>query len=525
MPVPWFHVRLKSAERALRDGRIDEAYRVATTPDLREQRRTQRLWDKLVRPLLARARVHALAGRFDAALADLDKLRTLDRGEPDVTNLRQRILSEKQSDDARRAAENQAYDRAAQQVREGRLESGRLAVDRVDDTNRRDRLANELDVRAHRSAQLLAQAEGALKAKDPLAAFRHWREACTRHGHSSGTEAFADRLATAVCDWLRCCFEDGRLELFLSTLETVAPLRGVNASLFDECARWAELTQSAVAQLATGAFSDLRQTLLRLRGSRVTARWLDEAFEAAEQVRSGRDRLIASPLGLVTPTSAVTAARDRHSAIDVPRQAPGTGSPNKRPLLLLIDGTGSALLLTDEVVRIGRAGGSATIDVPIPAELHSHHADIICRGEDYFLMPRGPARVNSAAIKSAMLRDGDRIALGDHARLTFHKPSVKSETATLKLSDRCRLPMDVSYVVLFRDTCLLGPQVTCHLRTREGASRVVLFMRGGQLHARLADSEGHPASDATPLPLGATQQIGDLSMTVTEYTVGGDKLA
>ena len=98
--------------------------------------------------------------------------------------------------------------------------------------------------------------------------------------------------------------------------------------------------------------------------------------------------------------------------------------------------------------------------MPIPAELKSHHADVVRDGEDYFLVAHGPVRVNRRVVTRTLLRDGDRVVLGEKAKLVFHKPSVKSGTAVLKLSHRCRLAQDVSAVVLFHDTCLIGPQAS-----------------------------------------------------------------
>ncbi len=522
MHAPWFHVRFRAAERALKEGRLDAAYDGATASDLRDDRRGRALLDRLVKPLLARARVHAQAGRYDAALADLDRLEAVNRGEPERTNLRRRVMTERTQRAAERAADENAYRRAAERIDEGRLESGRIAVARVDDDRHREELVEELDARVQRSHELLDQAASALDNGDVLAAHRHWRAACERHGCTQAADTFADRLVPAICDLLRGSFDEGRLERFLSISAAVAPLRERRPADFEECDRLAELTRSAAGQLAGHDYRRLRQTLLRLRAGGSAARWVVDSIEAVEQVRGGQDRLLASPLGLMTPlsTSGMSTPQAANVAGGLHETVAAAIRPVKsvEPLLLLIDGTGSALLLAQNLVRVGRAGGSSLVDVPVPGDLNSHHADIITRGDDFFLMPRGPVRVNSEAIKSALLRDGDRIRLGARAKLEFHKPSAKSETAVLKVADRCRLPMDVSYVVLFRDTCVIGPQPSCHIRTREGESRVVLLMRDGQLYARLAGGGGRPAGPARPLSLGQTEQVGDQSITVTKYT-------
>lgn len=199
--------------------------------------------------------------------------------------------------------------------------------------------------------------------------------------------------------------------------------------------------------------------------------------------------------------------------------APEIGKLFGRPLLLLIDGTGSGLIAASNVLRIGRSG--AAVDVPLPADVNSHHADLIREGDDYFLVARGPAEVNHRRVSRTMLRDGDRIVLGGSAKMVFRKPSVKSDSAILMLGDRCRLPQDVSFIVLFKGTCLLGPQASCHIRTREGDTRLVLFERAGEIFVRRAGRDGLPTGPADALPLAATHEFGDVRLTLKTYDDAG----
>lgn len=196
---------------------------------------------------------------------------------------------------------------------------------------------------------------------------------------------------------------------------------------------------------------------------------------------------------------------------------PAAASLRARPLLLLVDGAGSSLLVPQDCVRMGRAGGSRPIDIPIPADIQSHHADIVRDGEDYFLTAHGPLLVNQREAKRTLLRDGDRVALADAAKFVFRKPSVRSASAVLQFSHRCRLPQDVSSIVLFRETCLLGTQTSCHIRTPEGQAQVVLFDRAGRLYGRQTTAGGGKLGDAKPLRLGETIDFGDVRVTVKDY--------
>jgi len=522
----WLFVRLKAAENALHDGRLDDAVQALLDAEVRRQARGQTLVDDLAGPLLARARLHAQAGRYQAALDDLERLAQLDRAGAEAAALRQRVESELHNRHHREADRRDAYNRAAADLEAGRLASARVAIERVPDDHRREALREELDVRVMRANQLLEQARQALEAGDVPGACRFWQSACERHGRSPEVDLFTGRLAAAVRDTLESHFVAGRLDQFDTLLRGVAVLGRVDASL-SVYERLAAGCRAAAGRLSTRDFGALRAELLRIRAARAAATWLTDALAALAGLLEHEERLLASPLGtldggnaapLTPPPAPQPLARPGNDPLREKANA-GPARLVSDPLLLLVDSCGSSLLVTRSLVRIGRAGGDRTIDIPIPAEIQAHHADVLREGDDYFLMARGPVRVNDRPVARALLRDGDRITLGDKVRLRFSKPSAKSDSAVLKMSDRCRLADDVSRVVLFVDTCLIGPSASCHLRTREGESRVVLFDRAGQLFARMANADGRPVGDPEPVQLGQTHDFGDVRFTLKTYDV------
>ncbi len=521
----WNFAKLRAAERALADGRLDEAFERLVAADLHTEKRAARVVDGLARGLLARARLEAQAGRYREALADLDRLATIDRVDEDARTLRDRTERELGHRAKRHAAEAEAYDEAAADLDAGRLESGRLAVDRIEDSGRREQLREQLDIRVQRQAQLLRQAEEALARGDVLAGCRFWAEAVSRQGRTSESDALTGRLAGALQDRITQWLREGRLDRVRLALHETAALSELAPTL-REFETVTDLLDRAAGQLTASDFAALRTTLTRLGASIGPADWLKAADAALERILDGRSALFASPLGTLqsqpgTPPQAVRPGMAETQASARPAPLPtNIARAGVDPLLMLIDGTGSSLLIAGDVVKIGRAGGLHGIDVPIPADIHSHHADIMRIGEDYFLDAHGPVEVNRQPQRRVLLRHGDRIELGSGAKLTFHKPSAKSDTAVLLLSSRARLPMDVSQVILFRETCLLGPQASCHVRTREGDTRLVLFERDGGLHVRRAARDGRPSGPAEAVPLNETRDYGDLRMTVKDYAPG-----
>lgn len=507
----WGNARLKGLQDAIREGRVDEAYDRVIRAEIHKLSRHNSLVDELVRLLAARARVRASSGQLREALVDLEKLATLEKLDSDTTALHQRLQVEIAAREKRHKEDGAAYHRAAQAVDRGRLDSGRVAVDRLEDPQRREKLREELDIRLARASELLGQAQAALERNDVLAAARHWQDATQRHGRTAELDAFLGalvaRLRTTLDDWLG----KGQLERLRHAVDSLSGLVTADPSL-EEYANAVAVTQRANRQLLSADFVGLRDTLLRLRSARRDAGWIPAALDAVDRVLAGRDELLACPIGSMPSARGAAPAQAAEGAqlALVENQA-----RTRQSVLALIDGAGSALLLPSERVTIGRAGGSADPLLPLPADLQSHHADIIYDGEDYYLVAHGPARLNQRSVSRARLRSGDRIVLGGSAKMIFERPSAKSDTAVLRLSDRTRAPQDVSVVALFRGELVIGPEASCHVRTREGQSRVVLFERDGGLWARLGND--HAGGPATPVTLRETRDFGDVRLTVKLY--------
>lgn len=522
----WLFVRLRAAENALNEGRIDEAFAALREPDLRGHRRAQRLLDGLAASLLARARVHAHAGRWEEAIADANRVNDIARNSPDVEELRRQVSDEMIARRARVAAHDNAVARVAEHLRAGRLDSGRAAIEQVDDVRRREELREELDLRVRRSDELLDRAEAALSSGDVLAAARIWHDARSRQGNTPRGDALAGRIALRLRDELDTNFREGRLDRLLAGLHWATALRSADPAMA-EYERLGGLLSRVAGDLSRSDYGLMREGLLQISARRDAARWVADSLQFVADMIAAREKLLASPIGLLAgrtttdqvPTQVAVARRSPVERNTPPApEITATPSGQESSALLLIDGTGSALLVRRDTLRIGRAGGGAEIEAPIPADLMSHHADIVRAGEDYFLVAYGPMTVNQREVRRALLRDGDRLTFGSRAaKATFHKPSSKSESAVLRLADRCRLPQDVASIVLFKDTCTIGPQPSCHIQTREGDSRVLIVQMTGGLHVRRLAADNKPFDRPEPLLPGAPLAVGDQRITMNRY--------
>jgi hypothetical protein len=184
-------------------------------------------------------------------------------------------------------------------------------------------------------------------------------------------------------------------------------------------------------------------------------------------------------------------------------------------VLMIVDGASSALLLTGDVVSLGNAS-SGRADVPLPGDLLPHHADIVRSGEDFFLHAIGKVEVNGRLVRQVLLREGDRIVLGAKCKMTFSKPSGRSESGVLRFSHSLRLPQDISEILMFRDTAFVGSGPSCHIRMREASKFVAILESEGRLWAQEI-ATGRRVGPAVPMFEGQTADFGDVRITMKSY--------
>lgn len=518
------NTQIRAAEAALEKGRIDEAFRCATDPEVRKHARGSRLLEKLGKMLLAQARLDAQNGDNLAALDSLDKLAEINRESADARHLRSRVLREQQGKHKDRAAEQMAYNRAAVNLKHGRLESGRIDIERIPDEEKRAALRVDLDGRVERINQSLDAARNALKSKDVLASIEIWRQMSERHGNTEDSDAFARLLANEL---QTCCdkwFDAGELDRLMDAQSAIEVVAKYDPE-FSRVTRLSQLCRDASHDFNSRDYQSLRQSLLRLQALRKT-KWLSETLRTLDAIVSGQDELLASPFGAIAARSMAptTAAKQFDFPLDArtrPLANNGNAAPAggpRRGMMMLIDGGGSSLWLSQSLIRIGRAGGHDNVEVPIPSDIRSLHAEIAREDDAYFLIAHGPATVNRKKVKRVLLRDNDRVQLGDHTKFTFRQPSARSGSAVLQMHHRSRLPHDVSAVVLFAEAAIIGPGPSCHIRTRDSDDQVVVFEAGGGMNVRrITGKERGNIGESRALEMGQTMEVGDVRITSREY--------
>jgi hypothetical protein len=160
--------------------------------------------------------------------------------------------------------------------------------------------------------------------------------------------------------------------------------------------------------------------------------------------------------------------------------------PLPEKLMLWVDAVGGYRVCLADEVLIGQpsesgSGVSPGVDVPILADLSRRHARIRRDGENYSIEALSDVRVDGRPVRGASwLADGSRIELGKGVRLVFRRPHPLSATARLELASRHRTEPPADAVLLWAETCILGPKATSHIVCRDWPREVVLFRQEGR---------------------------------------------
>ncbi len=535
-------IRLKTAENALRDGRLDEAYRLATAPDIREHRRGAAVLAKLAEQFLERARGHFRADRFTEAMIDLDRARTGGVLTEEIAELEGHVRTVAAEQQRHEQSKRERIDAARRRIEGGSLVAGRKILERAGEE---DHAAKELrhvaDDRAEEVARILEQVERLIGQGRMATAAERLRRAKAIDAHNEGVIRVETQLCNRVLENTRAAIQEGKLSRAadeLDCLGDVGKALPARRELVDVLA----LARDAARYLTQNRYPDARRQVMSLGRLLPDAEWVREATEQLRQIDDITTALLASPLG---DRIGLLAARDKADRVGDARRRPRgedqrgrtyaealSGAPvddtvalparvrtsDALPerLLLLVDGGGSYLILRGDHVSLGRVASGHPADVPFFSDVAERHANVNRVDEDYFLFADKEVEVAGQRARHQLLRNGDRIVLGRKAKLTFRVPSRKSPTAVLDLSDTTKMPNDVRRVVLFHRHATLGAGPSAHIRCQHAGPPLILFDRNGTLWLR-QKNDGHVDTEAIELRLGEPIEIAGASLVLQPW--------
>lgn len=171
--------------------------------------------------------------------------------------------------------------------------------------------------------------------------------------------------------------------------------------------------------------------------------------------------------------------------------------------MVWIDAVGGFLVCTATQIVLGQAAVEGTADVPIQGELARRHAIVARHGERYVIEPLQAVQLQQHAIHApTLLSDREELLLGPSVQLRFRQPHALSHSARLELVAGHRTVPAADGVLLFADSCVLGPSPHSHVVCRGWEQEVILFRRAGRLWCRTTQAvevNGKRQPSITPL--------------------------
>ncbi len=522
-----FNARLKSAEQALADGRIDEAFRLTTAPDLAQERRATAVREQVGQLLFARAEAHYQAGRSVEALNDLDRAEQAGVAAQRVADLRLIVRAAVEDAQSRQHSRRQRIEAAQRFLADGSLRSAEQVLEDAaqndPDANHLRRVAAD---REQRAGELFAEVRQYIDDRHPSAAIERFRRARQLNLRDPRVPELERVLVDGVVASVRQSLAAGKLNL---ALEEWALLRGIGdqCSAKTDLAAAVETVVAAHSALRAGDYEQARRKVLGLEHLLGNPKWLKQAGEQLRLIDEQITRLHGGPLGLISDARVRPGAVPRSAGpplggvdlvetLAVP-QAPEGDSLLPERLLMLVDGSGSYLLIRNPRASVGRAATDQPADIPIVSDLSARHAEFARVDDDYFIFARREVSIDGRAVRHKLLQHDDKLVLGTRARLTFKLPSRKSTSAILDLSGSCKLPNDVKRVVLFDRFATLGRRSNAHVVVPSASEDVLLYERGGKLWVRhKANGRG---DDGEPIELGKPFEYAGVSMVIEPWSV------
>ncbi len=522
-------MRLRVAEKAAKDGRLDEAFRLACAQDLRTHQRAQAILKSLTPKLLERAREHYRADRFAEALSDLDRAQAGNVMLEEISELRGHVHTVAHEQLRNQQSRYDRINNARRRIEDGSLVAGRKILERASGHDAAAQaLRGDIDQRNEDALELIRTAK-------PLIAQGQFAQAATRllrakrvNAHTEEVIKVENELCSQALKAAHDSLQQGRIKRAEIELDSLGKIGDSDPQKRDllEAVR---LSRKASQALRTYAYVDARRHLMSLDRVMPKIKWVSQAITLLTEMEQRAMTLLAGPLGEATegPSDAGLANARKlannpvsDETIAIPnRIAPAvvaTSSANQ--LLLLVDGGGSYLLLRGNDTSIGRATTKHPADMPFLSDIAERHATLRRVEDDYFLSSTKAVDVAGQPTTYTLLRDGDRVVMGRKAKFTFRTPSRRSASAVLDLSDTTKMPNDVRRVVLFDKLAILSSSPSAHIRCRHAGIPLILFERGGDIWIR-AKNDGHVDTQAKRLPLGESIEIAGVSLVLSPWTV------
>jgi hypothetical protein len=537
-------LRIRQAECALADGRLDEAFDIAQTEEIRRHRHGQKLIGRLARALVQRGQENLAGNRFQPALIDCNKAEKLAGTLPEIAQLRAAVCNAIVQDQQARQQEALRVEQAKHHIEGGWLSVGGRILDEAPASDGRAELVRqELAAARLKTEDAVSKAEQALNNGDIEEAMDIARGTAMAQSRNGRAGEMLRQIRTRAIERIRSDLEQGRVDRARSLLQRLQPLgkEGTDVAELSDALAWC---RQAAQHVMAGKPGMALPLLRKVKAVCPSARWLDAAIADTKRAAEAYDELDAGPLGLAatgdshrglpkTAGGSVKAeglgdgfsspAQDyRQAALDDAtrrNKQPGSSEAGDMPakFVLQIDGVGSFVVFRDARITVGPISSSSR---PMLALIADPHLPVVMLERiegDYFIRSQTPIDVNGQSVTEKLLADGDRIALSPRCRIQFKLPNPASTSAVLMVSGARLSRPDVRQLILMDRDILIGPYANNHIRTEQVTDPVALFAQNGRLLCRTRDDilvDGASFDPNVGLAMDKPVRIGRLSVVV-----------
>ena len=532
-------LRLKQAETAVADGRLDEAFEIVRSEQIRQHLRGQKLIGRLARSFAKRGRENLDAERIQSALNDCNKAEKLAGNIDEVAKLRSAICSQMEQKRLRDQHRSFNLAQAKRNIQDGWISAGQQILDQTDESDSQAGIViQQANLARLQLNEIISKIEQALQKDDLESALDIIQQAKISDNKNEKVLDLIFKIKNSAIEKIRANLDSGRIDLARSLLKKVLPVAH-GTSETSELGFAIEQCQKAAEFLASGRPREAVSLLRKVKVICPLAKWLDSVTEQSKKAAELLDELAAGPLGLEMSSNVGNNlnSSDEQFRKKISSESPtAPGIPNvsnnkklawakneqaglSSEFVMQIDGIGSFLVLRENKITIGPVSSSARPAVGLMANPNLPVATIERIEDDYFIRSSSPISINGTAVTEKLLVDGDRIALSVRCSMKFLVPNPASTTAILLLSGTRLGRADVREVILMDRDILIGPGKGNHIPAESLNETVTFYSHNGRLLSKAKEKvlvDDAPISDSEGIPIDKQVRIGQISFVLTK---------
>jgi hypothetical protein len=526
-------LRLKQAESAIADGRLDEAFEIAQSKDFREHHRGQKLIGRLALAFAKRGRNNLEAERIQLALVDCNKAEKLAGNTADVAALRSAICSEMEQRRLRSRHRSFKIAQARQHIDDGWISAGeQILKDTGDENGQAGIVLEQAAIARLHISEAITKAEKALQRNDLVGAIDFVLKAGALNNQNEQVVELLSKIRSLAARQIKENFDCGRVDLAQSLWQRVSPIA-------DGCSEISELGSAlsqcskAAEHVAAGRMREAVNLLRKVQLTCPSAQWLGTVTNQSRQAAELFDELAASPLGLdMTRRQDIEdeieqtgndsrGLSEKYHGLEARDSTAGSSRYESLPskFMLQIDGVGSFYVVRDSSITVGPVSSSARPTVGLMVDPNLPTITIERSEDDYFIKSSSPVRVNDVATTNKLLIDADRISFSSRCGMKFNISNPASTTATLSLPAARLGRADVRRIILMDRDILIGPSEGSHILADSLDETVALFTQNGRLQCKAKDKilvDEKQIGSMVGLPFNKQVRIGQISLFLTE---------